>query len=668
MASNIIIQFNSALQSGDFLRLQDSYTPNVEMGFYWGSASGFLPVTGNISSDINNLKNRINTAYNSTNRYTVTSDATSITITDNIGFSEFSEVNNSTGARLDITIVNDSQQIGVNIDNIELIENATNPCDLVDVRITTNEAPFDLLQPVSVTDIQTTTYTISDVQRSINFINVEVKKGNITDLEEIFAPVINSELFKLDVVNTPSGATLSIRWKGVRNPFFDLEYSINGVDYYSSTSFSGLEDGNYTLYIRDSIGCSITIPFEVTEFEPNVYERTSFFEISEQNSNIWIKQEYKDSCNVYSNLTNTLSYEETTQVNNQSFKQLFQKCDGIVTNQYKTNYENVEIKLIDCDGNESLLVSNQISQNINITDVRDVTIEAYEYNESSFVGVTYVSGNTYDSNTLTANGSYYLASSVPSFMNIDDFIQIEGAGWYRVRDIIFYNNIQTLILDVLESDFPISLNQTVKGTSIYNQLDYELYEASYDLSTLNGDYYLTLDATDSEFDTVSYRSEWFNVASMQYNTYLLQYYNSENNETNYSNGIRNKFRIRYQKQFTYIPNDTNEVYLTDTNAVQTDSQYRDYLKLDLMPMPVNMVRKLGLAFSNDRVFINGLSLIKNNELEVERIGESNEYRFSAQFVRSDYAFDVTISDNSIVLPQGQPLQINDNAEGLLFIN
>lgn len=669
MASNIVIQFNNAGISGDSIEIQDSYTPNQSILFAFSEVQlvvNTVPVTNNIDSDINNVFNLINNSYNASNRYILEKDFVNktITITDNIGYSEFTEENNNTSGRITTSGVNDAETIPINIQGLTITENSTGPCNLVDLLVNTNIDATQVTSPRLET-VNSNSFTLEGVIRdSFNNITFTVTDGNTSTSRLLFIPFLNEANFDVDITQNPSGNTINIVNNYPINPSIGFTYSLDGISFTGSSSFSGLSEGIYTVYIKDTAGCQISKNFTIGEFEPNVYIRPEIFEISEQNSLIHV-----DRGGEFNNITNTLSYEELTEVNNQSFKQLYQNSDGNLTIQYKTTYESIDIKLVDCEGNESVIVPNQISQNIGITDVRDAKIDVYPYTGSFFVGVTYVSGKTYDPDTLTQDGSYYLANSVPSFVNIDDFIQIEGSGWYRVRDIVFIDSIQTVILDVTDSNFaPEAVGQTVRATSIYNQLDYELYEYTIDLSSLNGDYYIKYTATDSEFKTKEKVTEWFNVATEQYNTYLLQYYNSTNNETNYLNGLRNKLRLRYQKKLTYLPEDTNEVYLTDTNAVQTDAEYRDLFLLELLPVPVNMVRKIGLAVSNDRLFLNGLSLLKNSELEIERIGESNEYNVKIQFVRSNYVFDANVSDNSIVLPQGQPLQVNDNTEGLLFIN
>jgi hypothetical protein len=249
---------------------------------------------------------------------------------------------------------------------------------------------------------------------------------------------------------------------------------------------------------------------------------------------------------------------------------------------------------------------------------------------------------------------------------VDDYIQIQGAGWYRVKDIEYYNGIETLILDVLETSFPFAVTgQTLRATAIYNILPYEVFEFEFDCNTLSGDYYITYEATDSEFETVKQKTEWFNVKDFQPRTYVLQYYNTENNETNYSTGIRNKIRIPYNKTLDYSPNDTQDVYLTDTNAVSIETTYRDFYTLQTNYIPQGFLRKIGLAVSNDRLFLNGMSVLKNAELETERLGVNNLYILTIQFIRSDYAFTSIADDGSITLPDGEILGVDDNTDEVL---
>jgi hypothetical protein len=670
MASKITVTFNNPAQEGDVLSIIDSFTPSILI-FIQFSSSGFsLPITGVIDQDITNVFNLLENGYNSTNRYIITTNyvLNTIVIEDNIGNTNFSITQNNTLGRLTTLIENVAVVTPITIDDVTLIQNA-DPCNLVNIQITTNQQATNITSPV-IQAVSTNPFTITNIPRdAVNDIVITLNDASTNVTQSIYVPVINSSLFDLQIVQSPSSSVLNVVWLGLKQPYFSLQYSLDNVAFYDSSSFSGLAVGNYTLYVKDDIGCSISIPFEVTAFEPNVFEREAYFRLSEQNSLITVKDEVIDNTTTFKNATNTLSYQEETQINYRDFKQLYQTTDGVIKQQYRSNYDTVNVKLIDCDGNESVLVPEQKTQNFDITDVRDVTILPVSYLDVSFVGVQYVTGNTYDPDTLAIGVPYNLSTETPDFMNIDDYIQIEGAGWFRVRDIQYYDGIETLVLDVLENSFPILVTgQTVKGTSIYNILPYEVYEVSFNCNTLSGDYYITYNASDSEFETVDFITEWFNVKDCQEDTYLLQYYNSENNETNYSTGIVNKIRIPYFKTITYLPNDTQDVYFTDTNAINIESTYRDFYSLEVKPIPQGFVRKLGLSVSNDRLFLNGLSLLKNQELEAERFGRNNLYRLTIGFVRSDYAFTNIANDGSIVIPSGQPLGLSGDSNGLLFAN
>lgn len=254
-------------------------------------------------------------------------------------------------------------------------------------------------------------------------------------------------------------------------------------------------------------------------------------------------------------------------------------------------------------------------------------------------------------------------------MNTGDGIIIEGLGTFRVQDKVFKDNTQVLVLDILEFNFPVDVTgQILKGTTKYNQLDYELFEFILDTSVLDGSYYIKYNATDSEFEEINEITEWFNVSDKQDYTYLLEYYNTENNETNYSTGIRNKIRIPYDLTLEYLPTDTQEVYNTDTNTVSIETTYRDSWKLYTESIPLQLVRKIGLAISNNRLFVNGLSVNKSENVEVEPVTGSNLYKMIIQFISADYAYSSISQNGSIILPSGQPLNIGNQGNGLLFVN
>ena len=88
--------------------------------------------------------------------------------------------------------------------------------------------------------------------------------------------------------------------------------------------------------------------------------------------------------------------------------------------------------------------------------------------------------------------------------------------------------------------------------------------------------------------------------------------------------------------------------------------------LNVFPVPEGMVDKISLATSNDRLFLNGMSLLRSEEIESERLGVSNLYRVNITFIKSDYAFTSIADDGSIILPTGKPLGVGGGSDGLLL--
>lgn len=88
--------------------------------------------------------------------------------------------------------------------------------------------------------------TCTDVQTMVISVGLGVSASSITNI--ICNGGVNGS-----VTAVPAGGTA---------PFM---YSLNGITYQSSANFSGLAAGNYTLYIRDALGCQNTAAFAITQ-------------------------------------------------------------------------------------------------------------------------------------------------------------------------------------------------------------------------------------------------------------------------------------------------------------------------------------------------------------------------------------------------------------------
>ena len=439
--------------------------------------------------------------------------------------------------------------------------------------------------------------------------------------------------------------------------------------YQNSNSWSGIPVGEYSLGVKDNLGCEIFIPFTIDAFTPNLLDYDAVLEVSKVNSLQFKENEAWANCGIRKNITNTLSYEESVKINNRSYKQLFQQCDTIPT-QIKSNYTTNEAKLVNCDGVETTITVTKATENLNITDVRDGTIFIKFGNQ---IAVEFLAGNTYDPITLVQNGSYNLNGDLMQWINIGDYINIEGAGWCYITTILppsQVSNAYTVVTTTLNNGLFTDLD-VVKITSVYNAVDYDRYEFEIDMNALSGDYYVKLNMSDSTFGSKEYISEWFNVATEQECHHLIDYYNTKNNEINYATGITFRLRIPYIKNLKWQPEiDENEIYVTDTRTVLLESRIREAYEITFMPLPTAMAQKLVLALSHDKLQIDGLNYIKNDEPEVEPYGTTNLYSVKCTIVRSDYVFDNTggTTAGEVILGAGQTFEIDGNASGLLYIN
>jgi hypothetical protein len=536
------------------------------------------------------------------------------------------------------------------------------------VEFPTSTSSF-LIQP-NIVDLNVKTYRLQYEVLSTNGNNFRMAGGN-----SAFGSVTldSATIGKKEIILTSNGSAQSLQFQN--NNFIGtfsnikLQQYDEEQPYQNSNSWSGIPIGDYCLAVKDNLGCEITIPFTIDAFTPNLVDYDAVLEVSKVNSLQFKENEAWANCGIRKNITNTLSYEEDVKINNRSYKQLFQQCDTIRT-QIKSNYTTNEAKLVNCNGVETTITITKATENLNITDVRDGTIFIKFGNQ---ISVQFLAGNTYDPITLAQNGSYNLNGDLMQWINIGDYINIEGAGWCYITTILPPSQVSdayTVVTTTLNNGLFTDLD-VVKITSVYNAVDYDRYEFDIDMNALNGDYYVKLNISDSTFGNKEYISEWFNVATEQECHHLIDYYNTKNNEINYATGITFRLRIPYIKNLKWQPAiDENEIYVTDTRTVLLESRIRETYEMTFMPLPTAMAQKLVLALSHDKLQIDGLNYIKNDEPEVEPYGTTNLYSVKCTIVRSDYVFDNTggTTAGEVILGAGQTFEIDGNASGLLYIN
>lgn len=665
MASKITLTWVSVPVEDTELIIFDSLRSTVNMSEVFKIARtqvGETPLNSDLNAMMFRYAKSFGLDYNTTNLYVVSNDyeAKTTTITANNITSVFSVISNTTGGAITTSLDNDDPIETFDIESVVISESDINACENVKITITTSELADSLESPITKT-ITENPFEI-DIERS-DLISINVLKDVYNARSEISVPKLLSTYFDIQVINTPSLASVNVNKSFTYVLGFDLEYSIDNVDWQESKNFNSVPVGSHTIYIRDSIGCSIEIPFEVDEFTPNLADYDGICEVSNINS---IRYKYCQDWSIYPKTSrNTLSFEENIDVRNNSFLQLFQTNDTVRT-QIKTNYKNISAKIISSLGEETNLDVVQRSANMGISDVRDGETVDYTYMGSNYVAVTFKNGYTYDSTTLEELNAYNLGETLPDWLNIGDYVNIEGAGWYEVLDLAYTNDANAIVLNLLSDEFYLS-HGTKKITSVYNAVDYERYEFDIDFSTYNGYYKVQIDITDDVFEDRQYLSEWLHIKEEHKNTYLIKAYNSVFNEINFSTGYYTILRLPYAKKLEWSPNTERDIYVTDTNTVSIESKYRSFWVLSLKPLPSAMAEKVVLILSQDRLFIDEVNYVNENEPESKKVG--GQYQISAELVESNYVFDSNLGKgvSEVTTYEGIPLAIYDDAPGLLFV-
>ena len=565
---------------------------------------------------------------------------------------------------------------GFSITDIAILEADTDPCNNVKLSVTTSFQSSDMTSPVN-SIVTTNPFVFTYPRNDSSFKLTMIESGN-TDTKTLYIPKLLPSLVSAQVINTPSQiATVNVNLSpplfqnqtinGVRYPLI-FEYSLDNTVWQASNSFTGLAIGNYTVYVRDNIGCSVSVSFEVTTFLPNLIDFDAVSRISNLNSIRFKEDAVFTNCGTRKLPTNTLSFEERDNRPDRSFVQLVQQCDTLAT-QIDSNYGVNTAKLVDCDGVETDLPVTKMTDNMNKSDVRDGTITS---SGAGTISVRFGDGRTYDPTSLLPNGSYNLGTLLMPWVNVGDYFNLQGTGWAQIINIV--QPTDTVPFTVVYTSSPnngfYTVNQVIQVTSVYNVVDFERYQFSFSALFLTGDYYIKVTQTDVNFGDKSYASEWLNVKETQTEKhFLIDYYNSVNNEINYSTGIRHRIRIPYVLQLKWKPNNTQDLYVTDQNTQLLESRVREFYDFNAAPLPTTMAQKVVLALSLDRLFIDGQSYIMEGEPEAVSFGDTNLYQVKATLVKADYVFDSNSNIiNQDLVVDGTPLAIIPNQQGMLFID
>lgn len=417
--------------------------------------------------------------------------------------------------------------------------------------------------------------------------------GNRLPRKSVRAPrKVLAEDISLTIENFDSGATVTIT---ETYPFVDgkpLTYSI-GNAFQSENVFTGLPAGNYTLQIKDALGCVTTKAF-VIDGETEVAE--TVFMISDINPFRFAKYEPQAK----KNHRNTLSCHELKQIARPYVHKWTE--NDIISTQLKTNAQYLKAFTMDDQGNTHELTLSQKTTNIGLKAKSTSTYFDLGGGRSGiYFGV--VDLLDYDTEALIETTDY--GFTLPEWANEKgQKVTIEGIGQVTVDEIgysDFYDSF-ILIFNITYTGTPV----TKKISAIYNLQPFEVYEFDTYMNAEPEMFNVIVEAGSSaeniEFTHVSEKVK--RVVDSD-KLFEVQYWDSKNKGGMvYKTGIKHKLRL--EGFIDYRGEQKTEGYNGDSQYYTTDNEIFHSEQFVFTNLSTEMAHKLRLVVAHDHLVINNI--------------------------------------------------------------
>lgn len=543
-----------------------------------------------------------------------------------------------------------------------LITYITDPCEFITVNVLMSEQATGYYlqlpgtyQSVPITTVSTNPFNV-DVPRLQGYQLKVIKSGssNVINVSEYFNEPffyfrrVGQQNIVLTVASDYfSGSTVSASVDYLNqlterpNPLLQIQYSLDGYNWFDDGTFSGQVPGDYTLFIKDGMGCTIQKDFKI---KGTVGQRTPFFFISEANSISFSQSQVwnNEQNGIYKNPNNVLATSDL-QENLYKERLIFRKEDEVRI-QFKSNYEYHDISVEDCEGNDTGLnptSPEKMSNNMNLYESLDCKLVGLS---NTRAGIYFDSGNYYDING-TVEGTYELFGNLPDSAVIDNKIRIPGRGVFVIQDVIYNEELNKKLI-VFNMNNSIGVNFPVDEIMQchYNLLNFEVYEFNIDFSVpiiksgLEKLIRVNIRATDDLFDEIFFCSEYSLIVDsddFNGNKYLgINYYGSNNRSIFYLYGIEHFIRAEIIDISSYIDDD-NDILKGDLHTYLTESTVHKGIKILFSEVTYRMMMKLSLALSSEFLFVNGLGYVKDKSLKIEQIEHTNLYTMECQLISTN---------------------------------
>ena len=524
----------------------------------------------------------------------------------------------------------------ISITNVSYASADSDQCQKVKVLVTTSQLAENYkIQGVTYTGNTNNPIEI-DLLREQGFVIQIWNNPNLTSQGVIETPgFLNPNLITINVIPSPNGPSINIINSLPQFPVpLGLEYSLDGTNWQSEAEYQSLENGNYTLYIRDSFGCQVSKEFSVTGFA----QLQPYFYIDKANSIRYANRVIWGTGGNYKNDENTLSCEAFARDENLAHKeiQMFQTND-VITTQIKSNYESIKafVVLEDENNTEVEIPVVKKSDYIGRSDLRD----SFRFNIGNGKnGVYFTTGNIYDFNTELPTGqTHYLNGYLPTWARIGAYFRLNGT-WHIIESI-YYDEMRNAEVIVFSGSYTGMADELVKSGALFNVFDFEIYEFKIDFdSYIDKKLRVRVEATNSGWTTITYLSEIIDVKVNHNDCVEIRYWDENNTNINYQTEIKHLIRIPIDN-ISGAPEGSSENYKTDTTTLLISSEVYEADVFKFEPLTKELWRKIMIALSCEFVFINNIQRVKNGDFEVEGpLEDSNLYVLSVNMIKTGSVF------------------------------
>lgn len=517
------------------------------------------------------------------------------------------------------------------VNSLEISEADTTPCAKVKVTIETSLETVSISSPI-VEDVEDTEIVFEWFRgQTINVTLNGPDDGIITfplTLPKILAP----GNFELSVNSTPTGGNIQITPSNIDG--LDIEYSLDGEEWQTEPTFEGLVSGNYTLYVRDQLGCAFEKLFEINEF--GIY--TPILSISKENS-IRFAGPRVDFDVFPKTEENALGCEENVEV-------AYCGCQNylpgdVITTQVKSNYGSLSANLVSPSGT-NLATLSVIKKSTNIGNKDKRAAIKFKY-AAGKVGIYFQTGNIYNFDSGSVIGTHYLNGSLPFYATVGNYVIIDGL-WYEIEKTVFdeFRNAEVIVISMGY----IGPEVAITVGSIFNYENYEVYEFVTSFNAYNGQkVQVKVTATDSVFETATFLSEPLHIYDDHEDLVELRYRNEDNTDIFYQTGIEHLMRPVLTRKDA-ISDETSSINKADQSVTQLSSTIYEGHEFTFEPVTQQIMRKLIIALSAGRVLIDGQRYVKSGDVEVEgALDKSNLYVVKAKMLKAgDTDYNHTAGD------------------------